>query len=79
MVPGVPGGSFLGGDGWSLSANDQRGDSKDDRGRGDSGGTTVTVGGNPYLTNQAGLSISSVGLMGIAGVLLGAIYLMSKR
>lgn len=68
MVPG--GSSFLGGDGWNLSAGDERGDTANDSATGSFGGVTF---------NRGGDGISMPGLIGIAAVVMGGLYLMSRR
>lgn len=66
MIPGAS--QFLGGDGWSLSADDKRGDTDNRSATGSMGDTNFNRGG----------AMSLPALVGIGAVILGGFYLMSR-
>ena len=68
MIPGAS--SFLGGDGWNLSAGDERGETQNTAATGEFGQKNVTV--------TKGGAISMPGLIGIAAVILGGLYLTNR-
>lgn len=62
-------GGFLGGDGWQLDAGDTRGDT-DNR-------STTGGGFGGFVVNEGG-AISVPGLIGIAAIVLGGLYIINR-
>lgn len=60
--------SFLGGDGWQLSAGDKRGDTQNTAATGSMGDRTFNRGG----------AVSMPALIGIGAVIMGGLYFMSR-